>query len=137
METEGQGASGCVKCKKGTYKGNKQQLTCTLCPAGYYCDEEGMIATKECPKKHYCPEGSVTPKKCRALHSSREGADSCYAEVWVYGIILLCIIAAIAIAIIGIKVYIAYKRKQARDLDRQLEIEKLIPHSDGPVYSGL
>lgn len=90
-----------------------------------------------CPKHYACQEGSEEPRKCPGLHSSAAGSDSCYAEIGLYIVILGCIAAVIIGAIIGIKFYVGYKRKLAKRLDRQLEIEKLIPHSDGPVYSGL
>jgi len=58
--------SQCVKCPKGTYKGDTKMNACYACPAGQACPDLGMTAGVPCKPGTGSPGASSSCYQCRA-----------------------------------------------------------------------
>lgn len=77
---EGNGLSGCDKCKAGTYKSFVSNTNCIECPEGYYCPDNGIGIYDKliiCDAGYFCPKGSTEKKLCPEGKMSEAGAKEC------------------------------------------------------------
>jgi len=156
----GAGKSWCSLCPKGTFNpdlgksvcqncgeryygpllGQTGRSACIICPPGNYCPSASTSEPLMCPKDNFCQEGSSVPTPCFFLYEADAGRESCQQSdnFWIAigGVAGGVMLVITAIVILRYAILINKSLAPRKNME-PVEIDRLIPKSDGPVYKGL